>query len=154
MPQWKTILCPTDFSEYSRIGIDEGARLARECGARLVVLHVVVDAPPALLPDVAGFRYDEIIEDLRERAAASLPEFIEGELVSGLDVEYRTEFGVPHAEIVRVAEELPAELIVVPTHGRTGAMHLLIGSVAEKVIRRAPCPVLVVKHRPDASAEV
>ncbi len=145
MKDWKTILCPTDFSDYSRIGLETARELARENGARLVLLHVVVDAPPALLPDVAGFRYDEIVESLRERAESSLPEFFPLDPEDGLNVEYRTEFGVPQAEIVRVAAEIGASLIVMPTHGRTGAMHLMIGSVAEKVIRKAHCAVLVVK---------
>ncbi len=145
MKAWKTILSPTDFSENSRLGLETARDLALERRARLVVLHVVVDAPPALLPDVAGFRYDEIIESLRERADKSLPELLPEEKREGLDVVFRTEFGVPHAEIIRVAEDMGVDLIVMPTHGRTGALHLLIGSVAEKVIRKAPCPVLVVR---------
>ena len=82
---------------------------------------------------------------MRERADASLPSVFTEAEKEGLDVEFLAEFGIPHVEIVRVAEELPADLIVMPTHGRTGAMQWIIGSVAEKVIRRAACPVLVVK---------
>ena len=145
MEPWRTILAPTDFSDHARRGLRAACELAREHKAELLVLHVVVDAPPALLPDVAGFRYDELVEEQRTRAAERLPELLSAEETAGLDVSFRTEFGVPHQEIVRIAGELPADLIVMPTHGRTGAMHILIGSVAEKVIRRAACPVLVVK---------
>ncbi len=140
---WKTLLAPTDFSEHSRRGLLLARDVARECGARLVVVHVVVDALPALLPDVAGFRYDEIADSLAERASETLPEFFPESEREGLEVDFRIEFGVPHVEIVRVAEECEADLVVIATHGRTGAMHLLIGSVAEKVLRRSPCPVLV-----------
>ncbi|MBP7146794.1 MAG: universal stress protein [Acidobacteria bacterium] len=140
---WKTILAPIDFSEPSRHGVHVARDLARQTGARLVVLHVVVDVLPALLPDVAGFRYDEIVSALAQRTAASLPEFFPESEREGLDVSFRVEFGVPHNEIIRAAEELPADVIVIATHGRSGAMHLLIGSVTEKVVRRAPCPVLV-----------
>ncbi|GAB4224229.1 MAG: universal stress protein [Acidobacteriota bacterium] len=142
---WKVILAPTDFSDHSKHGLLTARDLARECGARLVVLHVVVDALPALLPDVAGFQYDEISEALQRRAEQTLPEFFPETEREGVAVEFRIEFGVPHDEIVRVADELPADLIVIATHGRTGAAHLLIGSVTEKVIRRCRCPVLVVK---------
>ncbi len=142
---WKTILFPTDFSEHSQRGLKVACALARERGARLVLLHVVVDAPPALLPDVAGFRYDEMVEALRERSAESLPKLLDEDAARGLELTCRTEFGIPHAEIVRVAAEEGVDLIVMPTHGRTGAMHLLIGSVTEKVIRHATCPILVLK---------
>ena len=140
---WKTLLVPTDFSEHSKRGLSLARDVARACGARLVVLHVVVDALPALLPDVAGFRYDEIAESLADRARESLPEFFPEAERAGLEVEFRIEFGVPHVEIARVAEECGADLVVIATHGRTGAMHLLIGSVAEKVLRHSSCPVLV-----------
>ncbi len=142
---WKIVLAPTDFSEQSRNGLMLARDVARDCGGKLVVLHVVVDAVPALLPDVAGFRYDEIAESLARRAEESFPEFFPEHERAGLDVSFRIEFGVPHDEIVRVATELPAGLVCIATHGRTGAAHLLIGSVAEKVIRGCPCPVLVTK---------
>lgn len=142
---WKTILVPTDFSEHSRAALALASNLAREQGGRLVVLHVVADAAPALLPDVAGFRYDEIIEALGRRAMESLPEFFPEPERQGLEVEFRVGFGAPHAEIARVAAELPADLIVIATHGRSAALHLLIGSVAERVVRSACCPVLVTR---------
>lgn len=142
---WKTILVPTDFSESSRAGLRLAAALGREHGARLVVLHVVVDALPALLPDVAGFRYDEIAGELGRRAEEQLPGFFAPADRAGLDVTFRVAFGVPHAEICRLAAELPADLIVIAPHGRGAALHLLLGSVTEKVVHRAGCPVLVAR---------
>jgi len=143
--KWKTILAPTDFSEASRAGLLLARDIAREGGGRLVVLHVVVDALPALLPDVAGFRYDEIVDALAERAKENLPNFLGPADREGLDVEFRVVFGAPHAEIIRAAKEIPAELIVIATHGRGAALNLLLGSITESVVHRAPCPVLVVR---------
>ena len=148
---WKTILVPTDFSEHSRAGLLLARDIAREQGARLVVLHVVVDALPALLPDVAGFRYDEIVEQLAARARESLPGFFPDAERAGLEVEFRVAYGVPHVEICREAAEIPADLVVIATHGRSAALHLLIGSVSEKVVHRAACPVLVARKRADAA---
>ncbi len=142
---WKTILVPTDFSKHSRAALALARDLAREQGARLVVLHVVADALPALLPDVVGFRYDEIVDALGRRAMESLPEFFPEAERQGVSVEFRVAFGPPQLEITRVAAELRADLIVIATHGRSAALHLLIGSVAEKVIRSACCPVLVTR---------
>ncbi|UCF68574.1 MAG: universal stress protein [Acidobacteriota bacterium] len=146
MPRWKTILAPVDFSEPSRHGVAMARDLALESRARLVLLHVVVDAVPAPLPDLGGFSYGELVRALEEQAKKELPEFFPEADRGGLaDVSFRVELGMPHAEIARVAEEEAADLIVISTHGRTGAMHLLIGSVAERVVRTAGCPVLVVK---------
>lgn len=151
--RWKTILAPTDFSEHSRIGLDMARDLARESGARMVVLHVIVDALPALLPDVVGFRFDEVEDQLGQRAREALPTFFSPADREGLEVEFKVAHGVPHAEICRLAAELPADLIVIGTHGRSAALQLLIGSVAEKVVRKAPCPVLVARRPPVIASE-
>jgi nucleotide-binding universal stress UspA family protein len=143
---FRTILVPTDFSEQSRAGLRLARDMVREQGSgRIIVLHVVVDALPALLPDVAGFRYDEIADELGRRAAEQLPLFFAPEERRDVEVEFRVAFGVPHAEICRTASELPADLVVIATHGRSAALHLLLGSVTDKVVRRACCPVLVAR---------
>ena len=143
---WKTLLVPTDFSEHSRAALLLARDIAAEQDARLVVVHVVADALPALLPDVAGFRYDEVVEALGQRAQESLPTFFPEDERRGVAVDFRVVFGAPHAEITSLAGELPSDLIVIATHGRSAAMHLLMGSVAEKVVRSAPCPVLVIRR--------
>lgn len=142
---WTTILVPTDFSDASRAALAVATDLCRIHGARLVLAHVVVSALPALLPDVAGFRYDEIADALGERAQASLPEFFPEAERGAIPVSFRIAHGVPHQEICRLAEEERADLIVIATHGRSAALHLLLGSVTDKVVRRACCPVLVVR---------
>lgn len=141
----ETILAPTDFSEMSRASAREALELARASGARLVLLHVLADAPPPLLPDVAGFHYADLVDNLQRRAEEELPEFLSGERTEGVEIDYQVAVGSPHQEIVRVADEIGADLIVLATHGRTGALHLLLGSVAERVVRHAGCDVLIVK---------
>jgi len=115
----RTILYPTDFSVCSQPALDLAFALARDCHARLIVLHV---AEPALVVDYGDF----------EEAA-------------DCNSEFRLEEGDPAEKILHVAQEVPCDLIVMGTHGRTGLGRLLMGSVAEKVLRRAPCPVLTVK---------
>jgi nucleotide-binding universal stress UspA family protein len=134
-----TLLHPTDFSDRSEFGFGLACSLARDYGARLVVLHV------ASAPTVV---YGEGIvppdpEDFLAEAKESLDQ-IEAP-AEGVQLERRLEEGDPAAEIVRVAKEIGADLIVMGTHGRTGLGRLLMGSVAERVLRQAPCPVLTVR---------
>ncbi|RMG47540.1 MAG: universal stress protein [Acidobacteria bacterium] len=146
MPRWRTILVPVDFSEHSRHGLETARDIARETGGRLVLVHVVPDLLPTFVPDIAGFSDGELLHAAVERARRELEGFAPpGGLDAPGGVERRVEAGTVHAEIVRVAGEVGADLIVIATHGRTGARHLLLGSVAERVVRTAPCPVLVVK---------
>jgi len=138
-PIHTTILHPTDFSDRSAHALRLACSLARDYGARLVVLHVAEPPPPpyeqgVMLPVSADL--DEERADL-ERLAVPDDDVIR--------VERRFEKGDPAAVTLRVADELHADLIVMGTHGRTGLSRLLMGSVAEKVVRRATCPVLTVK---------
>jgi nucleotide-binding universal stress UspA family protein len=133
-----TILFPTDFSEHAQQAFSLACSLARDCGARLVVLHVA--APPVGHEKLEAERnpseyYGTLWNALRQLRA---PE-------DNVPVEHRLEEGDPTAEILRVANETKAGLIVIGTHGRTGLSRLLMGSIAEHVMRHAPCPVLTVK---------
>jgi universal stress protein A len=136
----RTILHPTDFSERSENAFRAACSLARDHGARLVVLYVPH-------PDVVGFaEYTAYVPDPIQtpadmKEALSARHAIDPEL----GVEYRVGEGDPAAAIVRAARKLNAGLIVMGTHGRTGLDRLLMGSVAEAVSRRAPCPVLTLK---------
>jgi universal stress protein A len=133
-----TILHPTDFSETAEGAFPLACSLARDHGARLIVLHVY---PPPL-------GHDEVI-------ARRQPEAYEKPFWSALrrvrtddakiDIEHRLVEGDAAAEILRVAQEADCDLIVMGTLGRTGLPRLLMGSVAEKIVRRASCPVLTVK---------
>jgi nucleotide-binding universal stress UspA family protein len=138
----KTILHPTDFSERSDVAFRFACALARDYGARLVVLHVVELPPVAfgegvMIPSPAIER-EPLREQLRQRLSES-PE------VRG---EARLAEGDPAPAILRAAKDVSADLIVLGTHGRTGLGRLLMGSVAEQVVRKADCPVLTVKCPP------
>jgi len=135
----RTILHPTDFSERSEFALRLACALARDYSARLIVLHTVT-IPTAVFgegvvpPDIDAYQ-EEMSEKLQR---LEVP-------VADVDVERRLRRGDPVAEILRLAEDGACDLIVMGTHGRTGLGRLLMGSVAEQVVRRAPCPVLTVK---------
>lgn len=136
-----TILFPTDFSEHAQAAFPLAVALARDHGARLVALHVATPPPfvtygelELALQNPAGYRQQLEVE-LR-RAVSPDP---------AVPVEYRVETGAPVAEVLRVAREAGCDLIVIGTHGRTGLGRALMGSVAEELVRKAPCPVLTVK---------
>jgi nucleotide-binding universal stress UspA family protein len=141
------ILVPTDFSKSSANALTYGSAFADKFGAELYLLHVVQDlalfvpeaimlAPP-MVPPVEQFvaaaraALDRAVRDLATANVRIIPEVAEG-----------TAF----EEIIRFAREKNIDLIVMGTHGHTGLKHLFLGSVAEKVVRRAPCPVLTVRH--------
>jgi nucleotide-binding universal stress UspA family protein len=135
----RSILHPTDFSEHSMIALRLACSLARDHGARLVLLRVVplpltvFGAPRG--PGEPAWGHSSLLHRLEELGADE----------PGVPREARVVEGDPATEIVRLAEELPCDLIVMGTHGRHGLDRLLMGSVAEYVMRRAPCPVLTVK---------
>jgi nucleotide-binding universal stress UspA family protein len=135
----QTILHPTDFSPRSEFAFRLACSLARDHGARLIVLYV-------LQPPVAA--YGELVIDFepggfKEGAQEALHKLLSPDLQ--LSVETRVEEGDAATQIVRVAQDTGCDLIVMGTHGRTGLSRLLLGSVAEAVLRQAPCPVLTVK---------
>jgi universal stress protein A len=139
MFRFHTILHPTDLSRRPDPAFALACDIAAEHGAQLIVLHVI-DAPVAygdmIVVEPAGHRVD-LLRQLRElRGPQSIP------------VMHRLEEGVPAKVIVRVAEELHCDLIVMGTHGRHGLSRFLIGSVAEQVVRNAPCLVLTAKGSP------
>ena len=143
----RSILVPTDFSECARHAVPVAAELARLLGARVLCLYVVepVVQPVGWTPVAEPMPAAELGERLEETAARDLPAFSKSKEFAGLEVEDVMAHGEPAAEIVRVAEERGAGLIVISSHGRTGLGRILFGSTAESVVRHARCPVLVVK---------
>jgi nucleotide-binding universal stress UspA family protein len=132
-----TILHPTDFSDRSEHAFRVACALARDYDARLVVLHVD-NLPLALYGDALAMpRPDDYQDRLREQ--------LNDLRAPGVEVEHRLNEGNPVTEILGAAEEVNADLVVMGTHGRTGLGRLLMGSVAEQVLRQAPCPVLTVR---------
>lgn len=127
----QTILHPTDFSECSGHAFQLACLLARSHGARVIVLHVM---PVPLVQEKLLYR-EEMADELN-RLKASDPT---------IEVEYRLEEGDAVTRILQIAQESNCDLIVLGTHGRTGLGRLLMGSVAEQVLRMASCPVFTVK---------
>ena len=147
----KTILLPTDGSECSGKALAYALSFAKQYGARVVVLHVIdrrwEEQTRVVSAEVGQDLTQKIRDGYAEEARGILREAADAAAKTGVSVETRVLTGVPYEDIVRVAEELPADLIILGTHGRTGMSHLLLGSVAERVIRLAPCPVLTVKPK-------
>jgi nucleotide-binding universal stress UspA family protein len=137
----RTIVHATDFSENSDVAFRLACALARDYDARLVVLHVVA-VPPAvgyaegiMIPDAPPLR-EELMQRLNEIQSDDADAVIERRLVEG-DVA---------TEILRAAQDAHGDMIVIGTHGRGGLTRLLMGSVAEQVVRRASCPVVTVRQ--------
>ncbi|PYR46782.1 MAG: universal stress protein [Acidobacteria bacterium] len=140
----KYILVPTDFSETSDVAVRYGVALARAFKAKLDLLHVIHEgfAAELAVPTLPLGLLDGMQNDARDRLAKILTEHEQKELRS----ESVLRQGAPDLQIVGFARERDVDLIVMGTHGRSGVAHILMGGVAEKVVRKAPCPVLTVRH--------
>jgi len=143
MARVKKILAPTDFTEVSKAGIRYALEMARDTSAEVVVYHAIEvggewkDKPPKVAA------YHDMLKESRQL----LDDFITdnfGDCIDLVEVRYSVEFGTPHKNIVEKAAAEGVDMIVMSTHGRTGVEHLILGSIAEKVVARAPCPVLIV----------
>ena len=149
--QLKKILVPTDFSPNSEKALNYALRLARLAQGRLLLLHVFeVPEFSGLLPEASSWQldYQEIkktFDSAIQQANDKLNQLARGVAEEKIKVEAKVCQGIPDEEIVKIAQEEEVDLIVITTHGYTGLKHFLLGSTAEKVVRIAPCPVLVVR---------
>jgi universal stress protein A len=141
------ILVPVDFSACSRAALDYAAFLAARFGASIDVLHIW--SPPRAAwgpPYPISVDHDRLVLFERTEAGRKMKEFLAHlEEEGGLQVRGRIESGDAYATILNVAAGDDYDLIVMGTHGRTGMTHLLLGSIAESVVRRAPCPVATIR---------
>jgi universal stress protein A len=145
MAAYSKILTPVDFSDYSREALLQAGELARQFGSELHLLHVLEPWPPAASVTSDAYpMFHEYVLEANTRAATALADLA---VPAGVikPVKRVTRSGHVEREILKYAEEEAVDLIVLGTHGRTGLSHLVMGSVAEKVIRLAHCPVLVVR---------
>ena len=138
----KTILVATDFSETSYQAFDHARELAEKFGATLILVHVEENRLPPLILEYTDVDLAEILEHQKDRARQQLAEVAPR---LGEDVQIEVAVGTPHTEIVRLAAEREVDLIVIATHGRGVVSHAILGSTAERVLRHAPCPVLIVR---------
>jgi nucleotide-binding universal stress UspA family protein len=144
----KKIVCPTDFSDGSFRALAEASELASHFGAEVCLMHVLPYLPQSTepgIPEPQTARHAEIEDELRKLAVPHKSKGIRTYL-------YEAD-GDPAEEIVRAAEEVGADLIVIATHGNTGWRHLAFGSVTEKVVRLATCPVLTLRMAPVRSVK-
>ena len=148
MPTIKSILCPVDFSEPSFQGLTTAVELADVFKADLKIVYVLPVLPPSPTDPNFEFEVPEYENILHKDSQKKLDEIIKTKIPAGIKALAVVGHGNPAKEIVRIAEEDKVDLIVMATHGGGGWHHLVMGSVAEKVIRHAPCPVYAVReHR-------
>jgi nucleotide-binding universal stress UspA family protein len=141
---YERILIAVDFSEHSQRAVEAGAELARQFGARVDLVHAFELPLPVLTPYEVALP-DNFVGEARDAAGRELAR-VEKELAGkGLQVEGHLRDGPPDAAIDELARDLGVDLIVMGTRGNTGLKHVLLGSVAERTLRNAPCPVLTVK---------
>ncbi len=143
--QLNTILFPTDFSQGAHAAMDHALSLAADYHAKLILLYVVQDISIAEWYIPSSLSVADLIEDMQKSAWREMDKWGTEAAARVKDVEKTVVRGVPFVEIVKIAKEKYADLIVIGTHGRTGIDHILFGSTAEKVVRKASCPVLTVR---------
>jgi universal stress protein A len=135
----QTILVPTDFSEIAESALHVAQALARDHHAKIVLMSAPLPPPPVSEVYVPVGDYSGLTEETKRQLTT------QARTVTELTVETRVLVGPPGPSIVEIAKDCRADLIVMGTHGRSGLNRLLLGSVAEYVLRHAPCPVLTIK---------
>lgn len=148
----KLILAPIDFSDPSRAALDVAADMASRFGAELLLVYVV-PAIPVLPKDVSIFKEGEYDKSLENKDAQRLKDL--AATVANKNVKVRTELGTGDdvgMELVRIAENDRVDMIIIATHGMTGWREFAFGTVAEKVVKQANCPVLVLRAKAAADA--
>jgi nucleotide-binding universal stress UspA family protein len=149
------ILAPTDFSKHSGFAMEWAAYMAQCMKADLVLLHVISEEEGKIMEEVIGEGAvvqipkgirQNVVEERQKKMKEQYEMVVSREIKAALKVEQMIRIGVPFLEVIRTAKERDVDLIVLGTHGRTGLSHVLIGSVAEKVVHHAHCPVLTIKH--------
>lgn len=140
----KRILVPVDFSENSKKALRYAIPLALQFKASITVMYVV---EPAVFPSDFGFgqmSFPDVEKEMHEKAEQELQQLITNLNTSAI-MKAEVKSGIPFVEVTTYADQEHIDLIILATHGRTGVEHILFGSTAEKIIRKAPCPVLVVR---------
>jgi universal stress protein A len=140
----RQILAPTDFSDFSTHAIECAYELARKFGAKLLLLHVV-ELPVFPIEGYVPQHVVPLIEDLKRQWSLELEGILPAAQGITVEITRRVVTGTPYRKIVEIAEAENVDLIVMATRGRTGLSHLVMGSVAERVVRTASCPVLTIR---------
>ncbi|MBZ0201357.1 MAG: universal stress protein [Ignavibacteriaceae bacterium] len=145
-PNINKILIPIDFSDYSKNSLRFAVNFTKCFNAKLYLIYVV--EPVIYPPDfsMGQLAIPSMDLEMDKRALEELKKLAEMDIPSGIEVKTIVKTGKPFIEIIETAEEEDIDLIIISTHGHTGVEHILFGSTAEKVVRKAPCPVLTVRE--------
>jgi nucleotide-binding universal stress UspA family protein len=141
-----TIVCPTDFSDPAYEGIKAATELADHFQAELIVVNVISPVPLAAGFEPTGFQLPTVMNEMQAAAEKSMTNLISEKIPKALQTQSIVLQGKPADEIVKLADEKNADLIVIATHGESGWQRFLFGSVTEKVVRTTSCPVLTVRQ--------
>ena len=145
MIKLKKVLVPTDFSDSARHAFSYGVSFAKEYNAGLVLLHVVENLTVGYASDLFPVPMAEVFQEISGYAKTELSKLAEDARQKGVTVSELVVQGKPSAEIIRYAAENDVDMIVLGTHGKGMLDQALFGSTTERVVRRAPCPVLTVR---------
>jgi len=148
MPRFKQILVPIDFSEHSTAAFKVAVEIAKAFHSKIHLLHCYQIQPGGISPYGIAIPSDYFTE-LHEAASRQLKEWQEKHVPVGVSVEASTISEAPSESIVKTAKEIGADLIVMGTRGLSGFKHVMLGSVAERTVRLAPCPVMTL-HSPES----
>ncbi len=145
MKKFNKILFATDLTEFSEYAFDYALALAKEFNAKLIILHVI-NQPLGLQDYYAPqISFETIMEEIKKSAEKMMDEFCGKKIKEYSNYEQFIVSGIPHLEILNKADTEKVDLIVIGTHGRAGVDHFIFGSTAEKVVRKAVCPVMTVR---------
>jgi len=138
---FRNILCPVDFDANSPSAVEYAGHIAQETAGKLFILHVVPWSVAAVPIDAS-----EVLAELKQSATVRLRQLVKEKLDARVANEVIVTVAAdPGSEVVRIAKELQADAIIMATHGRKGLSHLVLGSVAERVVRESTCPVLTLR---------
>ncbi len=145
-PEISKVLVPIDFSDYSKSALKYAVSFVKHFSAQLILVYVV--EPVIYPPDfsMGQIAIPSVDLDMDKRAIDELNKLAEQEIPSEIKVKSVVKTGKPFIEIIETASEQDVDLIIIATHGHTGMEHILFGSTAEKVVRKAPCPVLTLRE--------
>ncbi len=145
-PDIKKVLVPVDFSDYSKSALNYAVDFAKHFNAQLFLIYVV--EPVIYPPDfsMGQIAVPSIDLDMDKRAKEELENLVQKQIPKELTTKTIVKTGKPFVEIIDTASEINADIIIIATHGHSGVEHILFGSTAEKIVRKAPCPVLTLRE--------
>lgn len=145
-PDIKKVLVPIDFSDYSKSALKYAVSFCKHFNADIILIYVI--EPVIYPPDfsMGQIAIPSVNTEWDERAKEELDKLAKSDITKGAHVKTIIKTGKPFIEIIETAAELDVDLIIIATHGHSGVEHILFGSTAEKVVRKAPCPVLTLRE--------